>query len=198
MLWMLQNFFPGAAFHDLPAFHHHDPVCHLRCDAHIVRDQKNGGPILSSQFHQLMDNLRLHGNIQRTGRFICQKNFRLQDHGQGNRDSLIHSTGQLCRTAVEDPVRVRKLHLFKQRCCPIPCICLLHTFIMRMHSIIKLSPDFAGRIKRCARLLEYDTDSGTADAAAHTGSKPLFSPIPKRSAYRPAGFSPSRKTVCAF
>ena len=112
---MIQHLFPRAIFHNPAFIHDRDLIGQLRRDSHIVGDQQNRSPILLTDLQQLLRDLQLHRYIQRAGRLISQQKRRIQHHRQRNGHPLIHPSGELKRTAVQDTLRILKLHAFQNR-----------------------------------------------------------------------------------
>ena len=106
---------------DAPAIHHHDAVGHLGYRAHVVRDQhRRAAPRLL--FAQQVEDLRLHGHVQRRGRLVGDQ------HG-GCRPARWRSSraGACRRTSGADiihaPLRRGYAHRAQHRCAPAPPPC---------------------------------------------------------------------------
>ena len=144
---MIQHLFPRAIFHNPTFIHDRDLIGQLRRDPHTVGDQQNRSPILLTDLQQLLRNLQLHRYIQRTGRLICQQKRRIQHHRQRNRHPLVHPSGELKRTAVQNTLRILKLHAFQNRRRPFLRLCPGDTSVVCMQCIVKLPSDFTDRIQ---------------------------------------------------
>ncbi|MOA52883.1 hypothetical protein D3C78_1762530 [compost metagenome] len=73
---------------DLPALHDDDAVAERANHFQVVGDEQVAQAPLILQLAQQIDDLRLHGKIERRGRLIEQDEFRLQRHGTRNGDAL--------------------------------------------------------------------------------------------------------------
>ena len=72
-------------------------MCQIFDDGEIVRDEQVGDAKFGLQFFQQIENLRLHGNVQRRGRLVADQQFRLHGQRPCNGDALALTTGKLMR-----------------------------------------------------------------------------------------------------
>ena len=56
---------------DLPSVHDSNAIAVFGNDAHIMRDQEYGHPVLLLQVMNQLQDLRLDGRVQRCGGLIC-------------------------------------------------------------------------------------------------------------------------------
>ena len=75
---LLDDLADGADFGDPACIEHSHAVSGFGDDAHVVGDQHDGGATVRTETLQHIDNLRLHGNIQRGRWFICDDKLRLR------------------------------------------------------------------------------------------------------------------------
>ena len=70
-------------------------------DLQIVADEEVGEPAPALQVAQEVDDLPLHGKIERRGRLVEQDEFRVEHQRAGNGDALALPAGEFVREAVE-------------------------------------------------------------------------------------------------
>ncbi|MNC68917.1 hypothetical protein D3C75_1195610 [compost metagenome] len=81
----------GPFLYNFSFLHHHHPVAHAGHDTQIVGDQDNRGAQLPLQLLHLVENLRLDGDIQRSGGFVGYKQGRPAGQSDGNHHPLAHT-----------------------------------------------------------------------------------------------------------
>ena len=83
--------------HDTPEIHHADAVRHVPHDGQIVADEQIGQtqPVLEI-LHQVQ-NLRLHGDIERRSRFVTDDELGVRGQRTCNRNALPHAPRELVR-----------------------------------------------------------------------------------------------------
>lgn len=88
---------PRPLLDDVPAVHDGDAVGHAGDDAEIVRDEDDGGvPFLLQILHQLED-LRLHGHVERRRRFVGDEQVGITGQRHGDHQALALPAGELVR-----------------------------------------------------------------------------------------------------
>ena len=95
MRGLLKNVVLGSEFDQIARIHHGDAVGDLRDDGEIVRDEEHGEPELRAQFAKQVENLRLDGDVECSGRLISDQQLRPVDDGHGDHDALAHAAGKL-------------------------------------------------------------------------------------------------------
>ncbi len=97
----------GAAFlDDAAGIHDRDPVRHFGDGAHVVRDQHDGdAEFLLDVAHQVED-LRLHGDVERRRRLVGDQHARPARDRHGDHHALAHAAGQLVRIGARAPLRL--------------------------------------------------------------------------------------------
>ncbi|MCY1362579.1 hypothetical protein D9M69_493030 [compost metagenome] len=103
-----------TAFDDLAAVHDHDPVTGLNDHAKIVSHQDDRHVTLVAQLAQEVDDLRLHGDVQRSGGFIGNKQTRITGQHHGDDHPLVQTTRQLMRIRIQTLFGVRHPNKAKQ------------------------------------------------------------------------------------
>ena len=68
--------------------HHHDFVAHGAHDLQVMADEQISQIVFPLQVAQKIDDLHLHGHVQRAGGFVQHHETRAQNHRAGNRDAL--------------------------------------------------------------------------------------------------------------
>ena len=112
-LWVKKHLC-GNALHHLTAVHNSDIVCHLVDNAQIVGDEQNAGAVFPLQIIHQSQDLRLNGNIQCGGRFICNQQLGTACQRHGNHNTLTHTTGKLVRILFGNNLGIRNLYLTQQ------------------------------------------------------------------------------------
>jgi hypothetical protein len=109
-----------ALFDDLAFFHHAHPLCDLAHNTEVVGDEekRHAEPLL--KLLQQFDDLRLHGHIERRGRFVSDQQVRLVGERHGDHDALPLAARKLVRITTKPGLRVRDPHLGQhlKRACP--------------------------------------------------------------------------------
>ena len=114
----------------------------------------NGNAIFVTDINNLADNLSLSSYVQRTGRFVGQKDFRAENHSHSNTYTLTHTTGQLKRIAVHDIFRVRQAHVSQHITAHLVSLVLGLVRLMSLNIVNELLTDAADRINHVATVLE--------------------------------------------
>ncbi|MNK98933.1 hypothetical protein D3C87_1193120 [compost metagenome] len=114
MLGRVEDLVDAALFDLLAAQHHHHVVGHLRHHAHVMRDEDDGRAQVALQFADGVQDLRLDGDVQRSGGLVRDQQARLARQRHRDHHALAHAARQLVRIAVQQLRRVRQTHFFKQ------------------------------------------------------------------------------------
>ena len=100
-----------AGFHDLAGVHHLDALGHLGHHAQIVGDQDDRGAVgLLQVLHDVQD-LRLHGHVQRRGRLVRDQDLGIAGQGHGDHHALALAAGHGVGIAAERAFGIRQAHL---------------------------------------------------------------------------------------
>ncbi len=97
--------------HHPPPPQHDDAMGERTHDAQIMADEEISEAVIRLQPAQQIDDLRLHGPVERAGRFIQHDETRLQHHGARNGDALplpaarIHADSAPAHSAAARPPR---------------------------------------------------------------------------------------------
>ena len=93
---------------DLAAgIHDDDALGHLGDDAEVVRDEDDGGAGLGLELAHEIEDLRLHGDVERGGRLVGDQQLGIAGERHGDHDALAHAAGQLVRILLEALRRAR-------------------------------------------------------------------------------------------
>ncbi len=146
-----------ALLDDLPALHDADPVRDLADDAEIVgyEQHRHTEPLL--RVPQQFQDLRLHGNVERRGRFIGDQEVRLVSERHGDHHTLALPARELVRIAAKPAFWIGDADLAQQ---------FEHAGahdrsskpLMQQQNLTDLFLDRVQRIERGHRLLKYDAD----------------------------------------
>ena len=97
-----------------PGVHHHDPVGGAGHHSEVVGDQENRPVEVVTDLGEGLQNLRLHGHVQRRRGLIRDQHGGVECHGHGDHDALAHATGEFVGERVGAPGRVRDAHEVQQ------------------------------------------------------------------------------------
>jgi hypothetical protein len=138
---------------DLARVHYGHPVGDLRHDAEIVGDQQHADAGFSLQALDQPQDLRLDGDVQRSGRFIGDQQFGLADQCHRDHHALAQPAGKLMRILAEAIAGVRDPDTFEHAYRARPCSCGILAQ-MAARALGELVADRVGRVQRGHRLLE--------------------------------------------
>jgi hypothetical protein len=123
MLRPVENVVDRAGFLLLAAVHHQHAVAQPGDHAEIVRDQDDRGAEIAAHLaHQLQD-LRLHGHVERGGRLVGDQEVRAAQHGRGDHHPLAHAAGELVRVHVHALRRLGDVHRIEQLDAALRALC---------------------------------------------------------------------------
>ena len=104
---------PVAVLGGRPGIHDEDVVGHLADDAEVGRDEDERAATVGPRLSQHVEDLRLHGRVERGGRLVGDDERRLVDERHGDHGALPHPAGPLvgvlvgAAVGVGDPDRIR-------------------------------------------------------------------------------------------
>ena len=107
---IFQNLLGASCLDGAPAVHHHDAIGHLGNDPHVVSDQDNRGARAVLKLPEQVENLRLDGDIERGGRFVCNQNAWLAGKRHRNHHPLAHAARHLVRIFIDSLLRGGNAH----------------------------------------------------------------------------------------
>ena len=85
---------------DLTKIHHRDAAADIAHDVEVVCDEQVGQPETVAQFDEEIDDLRLHGSVERGNGFIRDDDARLDRKRAGDGDALALASAERVRQAV--------------------------------------------------------------------------------------------------
>lgn len=91
-----QTTFRFPHLHQFAEVHHPYPVRYVTDDIQTVGNEQKRQPQFTLQLHQQIDDLRLHGDVQRRNSLIRDDKFRVQGNCPGNTDPLPLSPENSC------------------------------------------------------------------------------------------------------
>ena len=95
VLRVLQDIQRRAGFHDLALVHHHDVLGALGGQTQVVGDEQHGGAQRIGEHAQVVENLLLHGHVERGGRLVGDQQVRAGGQADGDQRALAHAAGEL-------------------------------------------------------------------------------------------------------
>ena len=101
MAWRAENRFRWSGLNDAAKVHHRYARRHVLHHGEVVADQQIGEIEFPPEFQQQVEDLRLHGHIERRGRLIADHDVRPHDERSGDGDALALATGKLRGIAVD-------------------------------------------------------------------------------------------------
>ncbi len=103
-----------AVLDDLAVLHHADPVRDFAHDAEIVGDEQDRHAEPGLELLEELEDLRLHGDVERGGRFVGDQEVRLVGQRHRDHDPLPLAAGELVRETLQAALRIPDPDLAKQ------------------------------------------------------------------------------------
>ncbi len=113
VLRLVENVVDLAALDDLAAAHHRNAVGHARDHAHIVADEDDRGLQLGLEVAHDVEDLGLHGDVERRGRLVGDQQVGAAHHSHRDHHALAHAAGQLVRVLAHAPGAFGNAHQFE-------------------------------------------------------------------------------------
>lgn len=88
MLGVAEQCITVGLLDDLALLHHADPVGNALDQVEVVADQQQRHAQACLQGLEQLEDLQLHGDVQRRGRFVGDQQVRLVGQGHGNHHTL--------------------------------------------------------------------------------------------------------------
>ncbi len=146
-----------ALLHDLALLHHADPVRHLADDAEIMGNEQDRHAEPGLQILEELENLSLHGDVERGCRLVRNEQVRLIGERHGDHHALPLAARELVRKALQAAFRVRNADLGEKLDRPGARFGA-DDAAMQQEDFADLLFDGVQRIKRRHRFLEHDRD----------------------------------------
>jgi hypothetical protein len=87
----------GSGFNDSSGIHYGDAVTDAADYGEVMRDEEHGKREPLPQVGEQVENLRLHGDIERRGGFVGNEQRGAVNDGHGDHDALTLASGKLMR-----------------------------------------------------------------------------------------------------
>ena len=155
--WRAEDLFNGALFDDFACLHHADLLRYLAHNPEIVRDEQQRHAKPALKVAQQLDDLCLHGDVERRGRLVGDEQIGLISERHGDHDALTLAAGKLMRIAAKPALRVGNADLREHLDRPRARSGAGESAV-KEQDFADLLFDGVQRIKRCHRLLEHDGD----------------------------------------
>ena len=163
-----EHLFDRPVLDDLALRHHADAVGDAPDDAEVVGDEQDRHAEARLQLLQERQDLRLHGDVERRRRLVCDEQLRLIGERHGDHHALALAAGELVRIGAEAARRVGNADLFEKLDGPRPRRRAAEA-AMHRENLADLPLDGVQRVERTHRLLEHHGDV----VAAHPPQRPL-------------------------
>ena len=142
---------------DLALLHHADSVGELAHDAEVVGDEEHCHAEPRLQLLEKLEDLRLHGDVERGGRLVGDQEIGLVGERHRDHHALALAAGQLMRIALQPRLRLGDADLGQEFERARAGGCAGHA-LMQQQDLANLLLDHVQRIERGHRLLEDDGD----------------------------------------
>ncbi len=119
---------------------------------------------LLAQPQQQIDDLRLHGHVERRRGLVGDQQLRTARERHGDHHALAHAAREFVRVGVDPLLGTRDAHL-SQRLDRAPASLGLAHRLMREDLLHDLGPDAVHGVQRAHRILEHHGDALAADRA---------------------------------
>jgi hypothetical protein len=111
---LAQDLLDRALLDDLAALHHHQPVGAVGGHPEVVRDQQHRGARLAGERLEVIEDLPLHGDVQRAGRLVGDQQLGPPGDGNGDQYPLPHAAGEHVRILLGAHCRIGQPGLGEQ------------------------------------------------------------------------------------
>ena len=146
------------------AIQHNGAVAGLGDNRQIVRDQHHRHPALLDQLDEEIEDLALHGDVERRGRLVGDQQIGLAGERGGDHRALPLPARQLMRVGVKPRRRVGDADAFQQFAGALAGGPFAHPEMLAQ-GLAHLPPDGQQRVQRGHRLLEHHGDPAAAQSA---------------------------------
>ena len=154
----------ASGLDDLARVHHRHVIGQVGDDAEVVGDQQHRHVALTCEVTDEVEDLALHGDVERSGRLVGDQQLWFARECHGDDDALCHAAGELMGVRVDARRRVGDTDLAEQLDHTLASRGLAETEVVAQR-LGYLSADGVGRVQRGERFLEDDPHLGAADPA---------------------------------
>ncbi len=165
-----QHVLDGAVLDDLAAVHDGDAVGEVGDHAHVVRDDENAHVVLGGQSPQQIQDLGLHGDVERGGGLVGDEQAGPVGDGHRDHDALPLAAGELERIAAGAGRRIGQPDMPEQFDGPGFGLGGTDVVVIADH-LDDLTADAHQRVERARGLLEDHARRGTAQRSAIPGHR---------------------------
>ena len=169
VLRRVEDLLHTAGLHHDAVLHHHDAVGEVGHDTHVVRDQDDRRIQPLVQVPQQIEDLGLHRDVERRGRFVGDEQKRIARDRLGDHRTLPLPARELMGVLVERLLRVRHLHETQQLDRALAGRRRSERAVVRAQRLGDLESDRVDRVQRRHRLLEDHRDVTAAERADRRG-----------------------------
>ena len=165
--------------HDASSVHHRHPVGDFGDHAQVVGDPDDRHAALVLESLHELDDLVLHGDVERRCGLVCDQQLRVACERHGDHGSLPHAAGELVRIVLHSPAGVGNADLVEQYCGSFERL-LASDVEMKPEALSDLLPDRVHGVQRRHRILEDHPDLSPSNcaqlAAGHSGERSAIEP----------------------
>jgi hypothetical protein len=162
MLRIVEDRLDRPRLDDPPGVHHHHPIAQPGDRAEIVGDQDDRHAELAAQPLQQLQDLRLHGGVERRGRLVRDQQVRPAQQRDRDHHPLAHAARELVRVALEAAARRGQPDLIEQPQTGAARGCLAHPLVLDQH-LGHLARDAQVGVERGHRILKDHREADAAD-----------------------------------
>ena len=130
--------------------------------AEIVGDQHDRHAEIALELQQKVEDLRLHGDVERGGRLVGDQELRLAQQRDRDHHPLAHAARELVRVQVEPASCGRDAYLIEQGDAAAPRVLLAHAPVLDQ-DLGHLARDAKVRVERGHRVLKDHRELDAAD-----------------------------------
>ncbi len=164
MARMLKEQFARGGLDDASSIHDVDLIAHFRDYGEIVGNKNDGGAEFLLSIADEIENLFLHGNIERGSGLVTNQQFGARDEGHRDHDALSHTAGKFVRVAVHAFFGIVNADLSESIDGTVECLFSRDTEV-NFEWFDELGRDFQVGVERSHRVLEYHADAFASDFA---------------------------------
>ncbi len=150
----------GSGLDDLACIHDRDPVGDLDQQREVVRDEENGEATLALQILDLLQDLALHHDVERSRRLVHDHQLGLERERHRDDHALPHPAGELVGIRADparvDPDELEQLAGTEDRVTP-------RDPLVRLHHVDELRTDAHHGVEAVHRTLEDHRDVAPAE-----------------------------------
>ena len=160
-----QDLLARAVLDRAAGVHHQHVVGHLGDHAEVVGDDDDRGVELPLEVLQQVEDLGLHGDVERGGRLVGDQQRRVVDQPHRDHRPLPHAAGELVREVVDPAVGLRDADPVEHLDRLAPGVALGRIRVVHQVGLGQLAADLVERVQRRQRVLEDHRDRVAAQLA---------------------------------